>query len=281
MWTGAPRRCTLARGRAVGTGLRPYRGPPHGTGKTGPGRSEGGALTADAKQAARERVWSALEAAKAARFPFPPQGRIPNFAGAEQAARRLFEHEPWRSARTLKINPDAPQRPVRRLALERGIRVLMPTPRLRAGFWLLDPDRIAPEERSAAASLSKVSDHAERCALDELPPIDAIVAGSVAVTRSGRRCGKGHGYADIEYGILRELGCEAVPVATTIHPLQWVESLPRDPTDLPLALICTPEESVRVRRPPRAPTGIDWSRVDDEMLDAMPVLAALRDRVRA
>jgi 5-formyltetrahydrofolate cyclo-ligase len=34
-----------------------------------------------------------------ARFPFPPHGRIPNFAGAEVAAARLLDIEPWKSAR--------------------------------------------------------------------------------------------------------------------------------------------------------------------------------------
>lgn len=234
----------------------------------------------DEKQRARERVWHALEASGAARFPFPPKRRIPNFAGAARAAERLFEHAPWRTASTLKVNPDAPQRPVRRQALERGIRVLVPTPRLRGGFWLLEPDRIEPGRIPAAASLSHAKEFATPVPLDAIPPIDAIVTGSVAVTRSGRRCGKGHGYADIEFAILRELGQPPVPVATTIHPLQWVDRLPRDPTDLPLSLVCTPDESVVVADPPPPPGGIDWSRVDEAMLEAMPVLADLRRSAR-
>jgi hypothetical protein len=36
--------------------------------------------------------------------------------------------------------------------------------------------------------------------------LDAIICGSVAVTRDGRRCGKGEGYSDLEFAILRELG---------------------------------------------------------------------------
>ena len=43
------------------------------------------------KQALRERTWDALEAEGVARFPFPPHGRIPNFAGADAAATRLTE----------------------------------------------------------------------------------------------------------------------------------------------------------------------------------------------
>ncbi|HKJ89469.1 MAG TPA: 5-formyltetrahydrofolate cyclo-ligase, partial [Gammaproteobacteria bacterium] len=39
------------------------------------------------KAAARQAVWDRLQAEGAARFPYPPHGRIPNFAGAGDAAR--------------------------------------------------------------------------------------------------------------------------------------------------------------------------------------------------
>src|SRR5258707_8418186 len=75
------------------------------------------------KSAARQWVWDRLAAEGVARFPFPPHGRIPNFAGAEVAAARLLDIEPWKSAAALKVNPDAPQRPLRAEALRRGITV--------------------------------------------------------------------------------------------------------------------------------------------------------------
>jgi 5-formyltetrahydrofolate cyclo-ligase len=97
------------------------------------------------KSAARQWVWDRLAAEGVARFPFPPHGRIPNFAGAEAAAGRLFEIEPWKSASAIKVNPDSPQRPLRAEALRRGITVFVPTPRLRGGFKKLDPHRIPPD----------------------------------------------------------------------------------------------------------------------------------------
>ena len=97
------------------------------------------------KDAARQAVWDRLQGERLARFPFPPHGRIPNFAGPREAAERLFEVEPWRSAGRIKVNPDAPQRPVREAALRRGITVFVPTPRLRAGFKKLDPAGSDPD----------------------------------------------------------------------------------------------------------------------------------------
>jgi 5-formyltetrahydrofolate cyclo-ligase len=44
----------------------------------------------DLKRELRERVWRLLEERGVARFPRPVYGRIPNFVGAETAARRIL-----------------------------------------------------------------------------------------------------------------------------------------------------------------------------------------------
>ena len=180
------------------------------------------------KENARQAVWDRLQAEGLARFPFPPHGRIPNFKGAKKAALRLFQLAPWRTAKRIKVNPDAPQRFVREEALRRGITVFVPTPRLRGGFKRLDPAKIPKNRIAEAASLSKGKQWAEDITLEELPRMDAIVCGSVAVTRDGRRCGKGEGYSDLEYAILRELGHPPVQVATTVHAVQIVDTVPWD-----------------------------------------------------
>ena len=104
------------------------------------------------KSEIRERVWSLLTERGVARFP-GVSGRIPNFVGAEAAARRLAQLPEWRSARVIKCNPDAPQLPVRALALREGKRVFMAVPRLRDErcFLALDPKTLAGRERAAAS----------------------------------------------------------------------------------------------------------------------------------
>jgi len=229
------------------------------------------------KAAARAAVWQALSDCKVARFPFPVAGRIPNFAGADAAAIRLLSHPAFACARCIKVNPDSPQRYVRQGLLERGIAVITPTPRLRGGFFLLDPDRIAPEQRAEAATLKMGGAFGRPVALDRLPRIDLVVMGSVAVTRDGKRLGKGHGYADLEYALLRELGHEPVPVATTVHALQILESFPTLAHDVGLSIIATPEELFEVVPPPPGAGGIDWDALPPSAFDEMPVLAQLRD----
>ncbi|HET9974463.1 MAG TPA: hypothetical protein VFQ68_39960, partial [Streptosporangiaceae bacterium] len=81
------------------------------------------------KAALRQEVWTAMRAARVARFP-GAAGRIPNFTGAEAAAERLRGLSAWPAARTVKSNPDSAQWPVRQRALEDGKTVYMAVPRL-------------------------------------------------------------------------------------------------------------------------------------------------------
>jgi hypothetical protein len=138
---------------------------------------------------------------------------------------------------------------------------------LRSGFKKLDPRRILPSKIDEAASLSHGDRWLEETALEDMPRLDAIVCSSVAVTCDGRRCAKGEGYSELEFAILRELGHPPVPVATTVHDLQVVDSVPSDPTDQPLSVIATPTHVIRIKRPSAAPAGMDWTRLSAEDLE--------------
>ena len=56
----------------------------------------------------RKHVWDELESKDIATFPRPVFGRIPNFKGADDAARKFAELDEFKSAKMLKVNPDAP-----------------------------------------------------------------------------------------------------------------------------------------------------------------------------
>ncbi len=231
------------------------------------------------KEALRERIWDELEESGAARFPFPPHGRIPNFAAAAAAASRLTELNAWRTATTLKANPDAPQLPVRRRALRAGRTLFMAVPRLREPdcFVELDPARI--EDTDAAATVSAMDDYGQPVGPAHVPEIDLIVTGSVAVTPSGARVGKGEGYSDLEYAILHEFGLvsPSTPVVSTVHELQVVtENIPVETHDVPIDLIVTPDRTIRTDTPYSRPTGVAWDRLSAERIDEIPVLERLR-----
>lgn len=228
------------------------------------------------KQELRERVWDALELSGAARFPFPPHDRIPNFAGADAAAARLAETPEWEAAAVLKANPDAPQLPVRRRALREGKVVYMAAPRLEdeRPFRKLDPDEI--DDTDAAATVSKMDRYAEPVGPEAVPEVDLIVSGSVAVTEGGARVGKGEGYSDLEFAVLRELGAvgDRTVVATTVHEMQVVteERVHVEPHDVPMDLIATPERLIRTETTLDRPAGIDRAALADDRAREIPVL---------
>jgi 5-formyltetrahydrofolate cyclo-ligase len=231
-----------------------------------------------AKQAVREDAWARLERARVALFP-GARGRIPNFKGAAVAADRLAGTSEWQHARALKCNPDAPQRPVRLRALRDGKRVYMAVPRLREVrcFWELDPRRL--RDLAEAATIDGASRVGRAVDPRELPHIDLVVAGSVAVNREGVRVGKGGGYSDLEYAIGREVGFidDDTRIATTVHALQLVDGrLPSTVHDFFLDLIVTPDEEVRPRRSRRRqPRGVLRAHLRVEHSDDVPILRVL------
>ena len=229
------------------------------------------------KQAIRERIWTLMEERGAAAFP-GARGRIPNFVGASAAADRLATLDEWRRARVIKSNPDAPQRYVRLRALREGKVVYMAVPRLREKrcFWELDPRRL--RDLRAAASIGGAAKMGRPIDPRDLPHVDLVVAGSVAVARNGARLGKGGGYSDLEFAVGRALGSidERTWVATTVHPLQVVRgTLPETDHDFRVDLIVTPERVLRSRRSRPQPSGIIREHLTDEIRKNVPVLRAL------
>ncbi|MFP4625026.1 MAG: 5-formyltetrahydrofolate cyclo-ligase [Natronomonas sp.] len=230
------------------------------------------------KGALRERIWDELEERGEARFPYPPHGRIPNFAGAREAAGRLAETDIFQDADAIKSNPDSPQLPVRRAALRQGTNVYMAVPRLRETecFFRLDPDTI--DDLDHAATIGGSADVGVQITPETMEPIDVIVSGSVVVNRQGSRVGKGEGYSDLEFAILREFGLvdDDTTTVTTVHELQVVEeAIPTTDLDVPMDLIVTPERTIRTDTTGTKPSGIAWEALDEERLEEIPILQRL------
>lgn len=228
-----------------------------------------------AKADLREEVWSDLAAAGAGRFP-GIRHRIPNFVGAEEAARRLAATDAWRRASVVKCNPDSPQWPVRTRALEDGKVVVMAVPRLASmpPFLVLDPDALEVAPR-AASSIKGSATHARPADVADLDPVDLVVQGCVGVDHAGNRLGKGGGFADLEFAIVAAAGIldPEVVVATTVHDVQVRHDLPTDAHDVPLDLVVTPTRTIRVDRGrPRRPH-LDPDLLTAEKRAAIPLLA--------
>ncbi|HEY2723711.1 MAG TPA: 5-formyltetrahydrofolate cyclo-ligase [Pseudonocardiaceae bacterium] len=228
----------------------------------------------------REQVWGDLREHRLARFP-GARGRIPNFVGAEAAAERLRATELWARARTLKCNPDAAQWPVRQRALEDGKTVYMAVPRLAEPepFFLLDPADLADPPRRAS-SISGASKSARRVRVEDLEPVDLVVAGSVAAGPDGARLGKGGGFSDLEFAVATEAGliADTTPVVTTVHERQLLAAgvIPTVDHDARLDLVVTPERLLECPRGVRHRGRIRWEELTEEKIAAIPLLGQLR-----
>jgi 5-formyltetrahydrofolate cyclo-ligase len=228
-----------------------------------------------AKQAIRTQMWDLLERERAVERGV--HGYIPAFAGADAAADRLADLPVWHAARVIKAVPDRAQQPVRERALRDGKLLYMAVPMLADDlpFCVLDPASLTvpPVEAASRRTAARI---APKIALEQMPPIDMVVCGSVAVNRQGARLGKGAGYSDIEVALLQEAGLIGpdTVIATTVHPLQVVgEALPETEHDFSMDLIVTPDEVIECG-PPRRPSGLYWEHLTEDKIAAIPILAA-------
>ena len=232
----------------------------------------------DSKQEIREKTWKKLVDEGVDRFPRPIKDRIPNFDGSKEAAEKLREVSEFKDSDVIKVNPDYPQISVRKAVLEMGKKLIMPTPRLREGFLLLDPSKIEIGDYRKASTIKHSFSYGEKISPEDIPEINLIVCGSVAITEDGVRIGKGGGYSDLEYAILIELEKirRDVVIATTVHDLQVIDEAPISEHDFSVDIISTPTRVIKTDGKWNRPRGIFWDILTEEKINQIPVLGKLR-----
>ena len=235
------------------------------------------------KDEIRHKVRTRLQLAGVARFP-GLEGRIPNFAGAEHAAQLLCELPMWKRAKVISVNCDPPQLAIRRAAFRENKVVYMAIPRLRSErcFVELDPVKLG-SKILRVASIKGAMRFGRLVPPHEMRPVDLIVCGSVAVTRQGARVGRGGGYSDLEYALLRTEGKvrEYTPILTTVHPLQIIEErLPMRGHDIPVDFVITPDQVIAAPSLHPRPRGVIWEILQESKILSIPVLRRGRRDVR-
>uniref|UniRef100_A0A0D6R126 5-formyltetrahydrofolate cyclo-ligase n=1 Tax=Araucaria cunninghamii TaxID=56994 RepID=A0A0D6R126_ARACU len=234
----------------------------------------------------RKRIWDLMERENIAQFPRPVHHRIPNFVGAAAAAEMLASLQAFATAQTVKVNPDTPQKQLRYLTLSGGKKLLTPQPRLRTGFFsILDATMFSQGAINEACTSAGVVKYGKPIDLDAKLKVDLIVIGSVAVDpRTGARLGKGEGFAELEYGMLRYMGAidDSTLIVTSVHDKQLVNDIPVEKLqihDVPVDVICTPTQIIHTNTTIPKPQGIYWDRLSPEKLGQIKILRELKKRI--
>lgn len=198
------------------------------------------------------------------------------------------------------ITPDNCLEDLRRHALLAGRPVLVTTYGIRRGFWLLDPaaivaagwrDRLGGPGGGGgdgwawyAATLDGMERVGRRVSLADLVAegieIPIMVTGTGAINTRGIRFGKGHGFFDLEWGMLYSVGAittETVAIGV-VHDCQLLEEdLMPDVFDTVCDYVITPTRVVEVQGAQKPTCGILYDRLQPGMLEDIPPLAELKE----
>ncbi len=188
------------------------------------------------KQEVREWIWNAIK--PYSKFP-PPYGRIPNFLNAERACEKLRDLNKYRKAKVVFVAPDSPLRRAREIVLEDRKILIAVKPRMK-GFLIV---------KRRAGTIRDMLRYGKEIDLNNLKlHVDLFVQGCVAVDRKGNRIGKGSGFGDKEYKILREKGLidnDTIYIVIA-HPIQVFDDLSHlmEEHDVKVDVILTPNEII-------------------------------------
>ncbi len=218
----------------------------------------------EVKASIREKVWEKLGS----------HGLIPPFEGAGKASERLRGLPEYKSAKRVMVPPDQAQLQVRINALMDGKELIMASPGLKEGFFLLRRDMIKVHLWPKALRGSNIAFYGKPLSLKDIGKIELLITGAVAVGLNGGRLGKGKGYFDLEYQILREIGAveEDVPIVVHVDDSQVFEEVPMEEGDVSVNIIVTPTRILRVNGPLRRPQGIKWDKIPPKLIKRMKVL---------
>jgi 5-formyltetrahydrofolate cyclo-ligase len=228
------------------------------------------------KASIREEIWEQMAATGLSP---EPRGTIPTFPGQNKAAERLRRLAIYRTAQAIMVPPDQTLLQVRINALADGKRLIMATPGLRDGFYLLKKGEIKVKDLKQAARSSGASRFGRRLITSHqaIGSIDLLITGAVAVDLEGGRIGKGSGYFDLEYMILREIGSitETTPVVALVDDVQVRAQLPIEEKDVAVDVIVTPSRVMTVEKLLQRPSKICWDLLDERHIKGMRPLKEL------
>ena len=242
----------------------------------------------DHKSQVRKEVWSALRevALPDSRFHYDFSSFIADFEGSFVATEKLITLPCYQSANIVFITPDNCLEGLRLATLEAGKTVLTTSYAIRRGFWLLDPATISPQRYEYASTMDGMEKLARPVKLAsiaaEILKVDLMVTGTGAINMGGVRLGKGHGFFDLEWGMLYTLGTitQETRTAAVVHDCQVLsDALTPELFDTVCDIISTPTRVIEVLGAKKPECGILWNQLAEGMYESIPPLRELEELI--
>lgn len=237
------------------------------------------------KTQARKRVWSELirVAKPDSRYHFNFNEFIPDFEGSDQATQRLIENTIYKDAQTIFVTPDNCLEEFREQALLDGKTQVISTYGIRRGFVELSPNDTPDHLARYVVLLDVMEEAGNYISLSELKEkgvqFDWLITGASAVNTKGVRFGKGHGFFDLEWAMLYEIGSvnAQTPVIAFVHDCQVVDiDLDLSPFDTVCDYIVTPTRLIEIENPQKPTMGVMWEKLEPGMMENIPLLRELK-----
>lgn len=235
--------------------------------------------------AAREKIWEELlkVARPDSRFSWNFAEFITDYEGSDKCAELLTQTDIYKNAQTIFITPDNNLEKLREIAFCDKKTVVMTNYSISRGFFLIRPGDIPEGKEELASLLDGVARYWKHQTLAQLKEsvghIDMMVTGASAITPSGIRFGKGHGYFDLEWAMTYSTGLVDIdtPVFAVGHDCQVadVDVEVRD-FDTAIDYIVTPTKVMKTRHEfPKPTRGIIWSQLAPGMREQIPPVQEL------
>lgn len=235
--------------------------------------------------AAREKIWEELlkVARPDSRFSWNFAEFITDYEGSDKCAELLTQTDIYKNAQTIFITPDNNLEKLREIAFRDKKTVVMTNYSISRGFFLIRPGDIPEGKEELASLLDGVARYWKHQTLAQLKEsvghIDMMVTGASAITPSGIRFGKGHGYFDLEWAMTYSSGLVDIdtPVFAVGHDCQVadVDVEVRD-FDTAIDYIVTPTKVMKTRHEfPKPTRGIIWSQLAPGMREQIPPVQEL------
>ena len=194
-------------------------------------------------------------------------------------AERLRRLPAYRQAKQIFADPAQCIKQIRLNVLLDGKELIMPSPSLKEGFYILSAGEIPFKRRIQAVGNKGLAEFGRKLTLADCRDmtISLFVTAPLAWDEQGNRLGEGRGFFDLSYAVLAELQAisEQARVCGVVSPKQKIASLPSDPWDIRLDFAVSADEVFEFSRTGNENAKILWDKLETKRIKKISPLFQL------